>query len=572
MAEQTVERWNSYLGKWESRQVRMPVSSPIVAPLPVATGGNSPAATWKSAGAPQQRMYAAARRSRLNSDRPATTGSADSELATSLTSLRNLSRQLVRDNPYAKRARWIIVNNVIGPGIGLQCQVKTAGNKLIARVNDSIEEAWQAWSLADTCHTGGQLHFCDLERLAMGQVFEAGEVFIRKHWQPFGAGVVPYALEVIEPERLANESTPMSVPSRDGLVRMGVEVDAFHRPLYYWIREGHPGDLRLHAHSSTRFERVPARDIIHLRLIDRWPQTRGEPWLHTVIQRLGDMGGYTEAEIIAARSGACVMGFIKSDEPPVPDATEGGDEESADGGKQLLDFAPGQIEHLAPGEEFQGFAPNRPNAALDPFMRFMLREVAAGIGCSYESLSRDYTKGNYSNSRLALLDDRDLWRLLQGWFLRNFRHIVHREWLQQAVLAGAVSKVSVEDYANNIAKYEAARFKTRGWSWIDPTKEVAAYKEAVRCGFTTVTDVIAQTGSGQDLEDVLTTRADELESMAERGLVFDTDPAKAAPTAAKPAAEEKEPDEEEEVDEEADDEEQRPRRAHMFSLVRGSHV
>ena len=46
-------------------------------------------------------------------------------------------------------------------------------------------------------------------------------------------------------------------------------------------------------------------------------------------------------------------------------------------------------------------------------MRFMLREIAAGTGVSYESLSRDYSQSNYSSSRLALIDDRDLWRVFQ---------------------------------------------------------------------------------------------------------------------------------------------------------------
>lgn len=499
----------------------------------------------------QQRMYAAARRSRLNADRPATTGSADSELASSLTNLRNLSRQLVRDNPYAKRARNIVVNNVIGAGIGLQAQVMTSREKLAARVNSAIEDAWGDWSQAEICHTGGQLHFCDLERLVMSEVFEAGEVFLRKHWRAFGRSTIPYALEVIEPERVANETTPLAVPSRDGLVRMGVEVDEFYRPLYYWIRERHPGDIRASVGSTVRLERVPASDIIHLRLIDRWPQTRGEPWLHTVIQRLGDMGGYTEAEIIAARAAACYMGFIKSDEPPVPDTVEGaGSGES--GGEQQMEFAPGMIDRLNPGEEFMSHTPNRPNAGLDPFMRFMLREVAAGIGVSYESLSRDYSKSNYSSSRLALLDDRDLWRVLQGWFLRAFRHTVHREWLQQAALVGAVPGIALGEYAANPRKFEAVRFKTRGWGWIDPTKEVQAYQMAVRCGFTTVTDVIAATAGGQDVEDVLATRRRELDLMAEKDLVFDTDPAASAPQ--EPPAPKKEDDSEDLDDDEGEDE------------------
>lgn len=525
-----------------------PASAPIEAP---AAAASTPRRS--NSMAMQQRMYAAAMRSRLNADRPATTGSADSELATSLTNLRNMSRQLVRDNPYAKRARAIVVNNVVGAGIGLQAQVMSSRDKLHERVNASIEDAWREWCRADICHAGGQLHFCDFERLAMGEVFDAGEVIIRKHFRPFGRGSIPYALELIEPERLANESTPVTVPSRDALVRMGVEADEFGRPQYYWIRKGHPGDLRAAREATTTLERVPASDIIHLRMIDRWPQTRGEPWLHTVIQRLGDMGGYTEAEIVAARAAACYMGFIKGAEDPVgpvpgdPNAPADPMED-----QQELEFSPGMVRRLMSGEDYIPHTPNRPNAALDPFMRFMLREVAAGIGVSYESLSRDYSASNYSSSRLALLDDRDLWRVLQGWFLRSFREIVHREWLQQAVLVGAVPGISVVEYANNVRKFEAARFKLRGWGWIDPTKEVAAYKEAIRGGLTTVSDVIAATAGGQDIEDILATRERELQLMKEKGLVFDTDPAKAAAEKPNPAPVKPDPEQDDETDPEDD--------------------
>jgi lambda family phage portal protein len=168
-------------------------------------------------------------------------------------------------------------------------------------------------------------------------------------------------------------------------------------------------------------------------------------------------------------------------------------------------------------------------------MRMMLREVAAGTGVSYESLSRDYSQSNYSSSRLALLDDRDLWRMLQLWFIRSFRARVHKLWLQQAVLARAIASIPVEPYALNVAKYEAVRFKPRGWSWVDPTTEVQAYEQAIRNGFTTVSAVIASTGDGRDLEDVMKERKDELAYMESQGLVFDNDPSTVKTAAAEAA-------------------------------------
>lgn len=465
------------------------------------------------------RMYQAAKSSRLTSDWNPANSSADSELVSSLTQLRSRSRALVRDASYAKRAKVIVVNNVIGTGIGMQAQVKTTRDELNARVNDDIEAAWADWCQADSCHTGGRLAFKHFERAAMGQVFEAGEVLIRKHYRPFGRSKVPFALELIEAERLADElSSPYLAAQNGNQIRMGVEVDDFYRPVAYWIRKRHPSEYRFTQGHPDAVERVPADQIIHLAIVDRWPQTRGEPWMHTALRTFNDMSGYTEAEITRARVQACTPGAIETPE----DSSSFG--EVQDDGSVEMEVEPGVYKRLNPGEKLVAGSVTAPNPALDPFMRYMLREVAAGVGPSYESLSRDYSQSNYSSSRLALLDDRDLWRFYQSWFICDFRNIVHKEWLQQAVFARAIQSVPVEQYALDQKKFEAVLFKPRGWSWVDPTKEVEAFKEAVKQGFTTVTDVIASTAGGQDIEDILATRERELELMEERGLVFETSP------------------------------------------------
>ena len=416
-----------------------------------------------------RRQYAMARPSRLTSGWGTQTSSEDTELSTSLMTARNRSRALVRDAGYAKRAKVIVQNNVIGTGIGLQAKVETSRGALNDRINDDIESQWEQWCQADHCHTGQSLHFNAMERQLIGQVFEAGEIFVRVHRTRFGQSRVPLALEIIEPERIADQFQPTPVAAQ-ARVKLGVEVDSFGAPLAYWIRNLHPGELRVTADQTDRLERVPAADIIHLRIIDRWPQTRSIPWMHATARKFNDMDGLTEAEITAARAAACYMGFIES-----PDGETQMGEDQPDGSKEV-ELSPAVIEHLAPGEKFNFAAPNRPNAQLDPFMRMMLREVAAGTGPSYESLSRDYSQSNYSSSRLALLDDRDLWRVLQMWFIRDFRERLHAIWLHQAVLARVVTSISVQEYALNPGKFEAVRFKPRGWSWIDPTKEVEAYE------------------------------------------------------------------------------------------------
>ncbi|MET3134620.1 lambda family phage portal protein [Oxalobacteraceae bacterium GrIS 1.11] len=465
-----------------------------------------------------KRAYAGAAMNRLNSDWTALNTSADSEIITSLRVLRARSRELLRDNEYAKAAVRIIKNNVIGTGVGVQAQVKSAGGKLMARVNDAIEEAWEDWTDKDTCDPAGKLCFADMERLVIGSLVENGEVLVRKVRQPFGQGKIPYALELIESDRLVDQWS-VARAANGNVIRMGVEQDTWGRPVAYWLYPHHPGDYQFSAFVESALVRVPAEQIMHLFIPERIGQTRGVPWFHATLKRLRNMQGYEEAEIVAARASASIVGIIESGEGVVPDD---GDFTGEDKVQPTLAMEPGTFQQLAPGDKFTGFNPSRPNSAMDPFMRYMLRGFATGVGVSYASVSSDYSQSNYSSSRLALLDDRDLWRVLQGWFIRNFRREIHRDWLGAAVLAG---ELNIPDYYTKPKKYWAVRFKPRGWSWIDPTKEVGAYKAAVRAGFMTVSDVISLTSEHADAEDVFKERRRELDMMAEQNLVFDTDPA-----------------------------------------------
>lgn len=462
------------------------------------------------------RMYAGANHSRLTSDWLPINTSADSELLTSLRTLRARSRQIIRDNEHAKNAIRLVANNVINTGIGLQACVSTASGKLIDPINSAIESAFERWKSAKNCHTAGRLHFHDMERILLMGVARDGEMLIRTVKKSFGDSQVPFALEVIEADRLVENYSAASAPGSGNMIRMGVEVDDWQRPVAYWLYPTHPGDYQFQTFVPSRYIRVPAEEIIHLYLIDRWPQNRGEPWLHAALNRLHNVSGCEEAEIIAARASASIMGLIESPDLPTPDEID------SNKGQRLTDLEPGTIQHLLPGEKFTGFAPNRPNAALDPFIRHMLRSVAAGIGCSYAALTRDYSQANYSSERASQLEDRQLWRILQGWFINSFRREVHKKWLEAAAVSG---EIRIPDFFSRQQKYEAARFKPPGWSWIDPTKEVAAYKEAVRGGFMTVSDVIAQTANGADPEDIFKSRRSELDLLAALNLSFDTDPA-----------------------------------------------
>lgn len=513
-----------------------------------------------------QRGYAGAKWGNTTADWVAQATSADSELYTSLRTLRNRSRQLVRDNEYAKNAKRIVVNNVVGVGIGFEAQVMMArGNKLNTPVNDAIEREWATWCRKQFCHTAGKLSFKALQRFLLGNIFEAGEVLVRMVQQPFGGSKVPLALEIIEADQIVDNYSGKA--DNGNTIRMGVEVDEWQRPVAYWLHPKHPGDYSFHgSHQPAQYLRVPASEILHLGLIERPYQTRCVPWLHATLLKLRHMGGYEEAEIIAARAAASIMGFRQVPELDLPTAGDDDDEnaDDADSDSPVVPFAPGTILKLPPGETFNGFSPTRPNAALDPFMRFMLRSVAAGVGVSYESLSRDYSQSNYSSSRLALLDDRDGWRILQHWFTEEFLTPVFERWLDLAVLSNALP---LQGYEAAPDRYRAIEWQPRGWSWTDPAKEQAAAKSAVRSGHSTLTDDLAE--QGKSIEAVFKRRRRELDLAAEYNLVLDTDPAQVsdkggsatAAQAGAAAAEGTQPGKAEEPEEAEEAEGQKPRGA-----------
>jgi len=469
------------------------------------------------------RSYAGATMGRTTADWVALSTSADAELYTSLRALRNRTRQLCRDNEYAKQGLRLITNNVVGIGIGFQSQVMMVrGKKLNEPVNTKIESTFKRWGKAKFCHTGRKLSWAAMQRMAIRSIAQDGEILFRKVYRKVPGSNVPFQLELIEADQLVDNWSGI-VSQTGNEVRMGVEVDEWQAPVAYWLYPRHPGDNMVSGVPQTNdYQRVPAEEIIHLALFERPGQTRGVPWFHAAMTKLRHMGGYEEAEIVRARASASIMGFIQSPEVDgVPGVGEDpmGSDDVVDGEK-VYDMSPGIIKELGPGETFEGFNPSTANAAMEPFMRFMLRSVAAGIGTSYESLSRDYSQSNYSSSRLALLDDRDHWKVLQQWLMETLHQEVFDAWLDAAVLSGALPLPS---YETSPEIYEAVRWTPRGWDWVDPLKEVTAARMAVRSGFQSIQGVIS--AKGDDFEDVFTQRAREIDLAADLGLVQDTDPA-----------------------------------------------
>jgi len=485
----------------------------------------------------RRRSFAGAEVNRLTAGWVTSVQSADSEIKGSLKKLRNRSRQLVRDVDYCKNAIRAITDNVVGTGVRLQSQVRQQrGGKLNQRVNDSIERAWKKWGHADSCDVSGKLCFDDLTRAAVSSWAESGEVFIRIiRGKQFGNSEIPFALQILESD-MVDEDYQGKAQRKGWEWRMGVLCDQWQRPQKFAFFSRHPGDTLFVSQPAAedRHVFVDAKDVIHLARFERPGQTRGIPWMASAIQRMHHLEGYEQAEIVRARASSALMAWIQS-----PEGELEGDGIEDD--ERVYDMEPGAIRYLGSGESVHVPDLNAPDGQFEPFLRSMLRALAAGIGCSYETISRDYSQTNYSSSRLSLLQDQEAFKALQYQLREVFLEKVYNEWLEIAVLSGVLS---LPTYQAEPERYQMAKWLFRGWGWVDPMKEVQSAQLAVKSGFKTQSMVLAET-TGMDLEEFLVARKNEIDLAEQLGLKFDTE-AVATPTQTEAKVDEK-------TDEDVDD-------------------
>ncbi len=460
------------------------------------------------------RAYQGALVSRLTSDWMSSQLSADAEIRNSLRKLRDRSRELVRNNPYARQAKRTTQINIVGTGMKFQSLVvQQRGGKRDQRVNNIIEEAWSEWTQADSCDCAGKYSFHQFEWLDAGALCESGEAIFRIVRKPFGNSQVPLALQMIESDLLDEEYDGKTL-NKNNEWRNGVEVDEWGRALRYAILTKHPGDAYYLDYSANRKLHIfiPAEDIVHLFLPERPGQNRGVPWFHSVMADMHQLQGYEEAAVIRARAGASIMGFIQNDQGELI----GDDVQNS---QRIQSFEPGTFRYLMPNESVTVPDIDYPSQQYEMFVKNKIRRFATGIGCSFETISKDFSETNYSSSRLSLLEDREHWKFCQKYIIDNFHYRIFKEWLDLAVLSGVID---FPDYASNSKRYCKPRWTPPAQHYVDPLKEIKAYREAEQAGYMTKSQVIAQTNGG-DYDDIISEIAREQEVAKSLGVTLDKD-------------------------------------------------
>jgi lambda family phage portal protein/HK97 family phage prohead protease len=434
----------------------------------------------------RKRLWDAAGNNRLTTGWLSTLQNPADELRQALPVLRARSRQLANNNEYARRFLTAVQVNVAGPnGITLQSRVGAAGSARSQDIDRKVERAWAEWCRAGTATIDGRMSFAQWLGFMVRTTARDGECVALHVTGRSAANRFGYALQSLDVSQIDDQKV-----SRTPRIFMGVEHDDGQRAVAYHIK----GDEATHlaGAQTVRAERIEAKRILHTFIVER-SLLRGVPWMAPIMLRLHMVNGYQEAEVTAARIAASKMGFYTRS----PEASELDPDGTDEEGRPISEVEPGTFEALPAGWDVKAFDSQHPTTAYGAFMTSCLQGIAAGLGISYHALTGDLSQANYSSLREAKLVEADVWRSLQQWLIDSVCRPVFARWLEMAITTGALN-VSMSDYQRIV---EASTWQPRGWAWVDPEKEMAAYEKALALNLMTRTEILA--AQGKDYEETL---------------------------------------------------------------------
>lgn len=334
-------------------------------------------------------------------------------------------------------------------------------------------------------------------------------------------------MRVIDPDLLSN---PMDAQD-DEYLRSGVELDSDQVAIRYHFRRDHVSQsfstVDAYQWDSVDREQDWGRPIV-LHHFDkhRDGQTRGISRLAPIIEKLRMEDRYGRVELQAAVINAVLAAFIKSPMDPeaitdmLSEGDDGWSKYTADRKEYYDDrgevsFAGAKLTHLYPGEDIGTVSAARPSAQFADFESAVLRHVASGLGISYEQLSSDWSKTNYSSARAAMIE---IWR---GWtsrrqsFAQGFCQPYYMAWLEEKVQNGEVElPPGAPDFYENWASYARCKWIGPGKGFVDPVKEAQAAALRVSLGLSNLEDEAAEL-TGGDFTENIAQIAREIEMMPE---------------------------------------------------------
>lgn len=421
----------------------------------------------------------------------------------------------VLNSPTLARVVETLDANLIGTGIVPRSRHPSEAVRTI------LHARFGEWS--DVSDADGRADFYGLQSLMLRDLPVHGEALFL--WTADPATGAPQ-LRHLAPQQLDAGLTRMA--EGGNWISQGVEFDALGRRVAYWIRPAWPADAA--AGLALAPQRVPAADVLHIFKSLMAGQVRGLPWLTQVLMSAIEHDELHDAMLVRAKTAAALTGFIEESDaaitqffPYLSDPTVGGSgDEALEQHNEWGEYAAkmhgkatlaGTITAVPPTWKMN-FVDMPDQGGAEYLGRATLRLIAAGSGCTYESISGDYSSVNYSSARTAMLDLRRWYEGVQHRLLiPQFCAPVWRRWINWEILAGTIPAA---EFVRSRRDFLAVSWLPPSAPWVDPKNEAEAAVIAINAGLRSRTEIAAE--RGVDVEDLDRENAADLARLKALGL------------------------------------------------------
>lgn len=406
-----------------------------------------------------------------------------------LSKLRGFSRELVRNNPYAQRAVNIIAKNTVGTGI-----VPTfKGPK-----QDLTKKKWRKWAASKSCDFNDLMSFYGIQEQVIRAVAESGDALVVRRWEPLNP--MGFELQVLESDFL-DETVTRAEPTGGGFVLQGVAFNAKGKRVGYYLHDQHPGEVRYNQTSlQSRF--IPASEVLHIFEVLRPGQVRGIPMGVSSFIKMKDFDEFQDAQLYKQKVAACFV-MVVTDSQKMVSANKSAAYDPIDR------MTPGMIEHMPYGKDVKFSQPPTTEGTAE-YATTVLRSIAIGYNVTYEALTNDYSRVNFSSGRMGWLE---FARNVQSWQDNIMITMLCEgvfEWFQDGlrIMGGYSEQLDVT-------------WTTPKREMIDPKKEGDALLALISGGLMARQEALRQLG--QDPDDVNAEIGDDIKQADLIGAQFTTD-------------------------------------------------
>lgn len=453
----------------------------------------------------RERRYTAATHGPLTADWFAPGTSAQAEISFDIVTLRNRSREMVRNDGWAFAAIQAIANNVVGNGI----RASFTGT---SKRRDKIEGMFLNWCESTDCDFYDLDNFYGQQQLVVKAMAESGDLIVLKKYTGKGKKI-KLSIQLLESDYLVHWLTALSVDKKHGegaYVQNGIYFDGNDRIIGYELFKHHPGD-NFHTNTYEHFF-VSSDDCFLLFASDRVNQRRGFPWGSSVMLEHKMLNQYELASSHRNTITASYAVFITSASAESigksPTDTEPRDSFGWNGEKVV----PGSIINLLPGEEVTTALPPKADAT-DEHVKSKLRKISKGWGLSYEVLSGDLSNVNFSSGRMGWLEmSRNIQAKQNLVMIPKFCRKIANWWIELEQIKGTIP-LDLGDI---------------GISWtpprremIDPVKETKAMVEQIQAGLLDFSEAVKQMG-GDPLRHMIALKQTAVQ-ITTNGLILSSD-------------------------------------------------